>query len=146
MKSNKWLTYILGVLLTLVVLAAVGGIGFRMGVMQSASFANLTDGQSVRASFFAHGMDDGFNQMDQMERSNSSHGFDRSRGGDRDGFSSPIFGLIPLLVFGVLAWFGYKLIKNSGWKLVKVNASEAPAPVVETPSEAAAGGEEKETE
>ncbi len=143
MKSNKWLTYTLGVLLTLVVLAAVGGVGFRVGVTQSASFANLTDGQSARASFFAHGMDGGFNQM---ERDNSSHGFDRSRGGDRGGFSSPIFGLIRLVVLGLLAWLGYKLIKNSGWKLVKVNASEAPAPVVETPSETAAGGEEKETE
>jgi signal transduction histidine kinase len=71
MKSNKWLTYTLGVLLTLVVLAAVGGVGFRMGVTQSASFANLTDGQSARASFFAHGMDGDFSRMDRGDLSRS---------------------------------------------------------------------------
>ena len=49
-------------------------------------------------------------------------------------------------IFGALACFGYKLIKNSGWKLVKVNASAAPTPAVGTPSETAANGEKKETE
>ena len=101
MKSKKWLTYTLGILLTLVVLAAVGGFGFRMGVTQSASFTKLTDGQSAQAPFFAHGqgMDDDFNRM---ERGNSSHGFDRGRGRDRGGFS-PIFGLIRLVVLDALA-------------------------------------------
>lgn len=131
MKSKKWLTYTLGILLTLVVLAAVGGFGFRMGVMQSASFANLTDGQSAQAPFFAHGqgMDGDFNQM---EHGNSSHRFDRGRGRDRGGFS-PIFGLIRLVVLGALAWLGYKLVKNSGWRLSRVAATPAPARN-ETPS------------
>ncbi|MBI5825228.1 MAG: hypothetical protein HZB18_14455 [Chloroflexi bacterium] len=144
MKSKKWLTYTLGILLTLIVLAAVGGFGFRMGVTQSASFAKLTDGQSAHSPSFAqgHGFDGDFNRM---ERGNSSHGFDRGRGRDRGGFS-PIFGLIRLVVLGALAWLGYKLVRNSGWKLVKANASESPASVTEQPSEAAAGDEEKETE
>lgn len=145
MKSKKWITYTLGIVLTLIVLAAVGATGFRMGVMQSASFANLTDGQPARAPFFAHGMDGDFSRMDRGE---FSHGFDHGRGRGRDGggFFSPIFGLIHIAIFGALAWFGYKLIKNSGWKLVKVNASAAPTPAVETPSETAANGEKKETE
>ena len=143
MKSKKWITYTLGIVLTLIVLAAVGATGFRMGVMQSASFANLTDGQSARAPFFAHGMDGDFSRMDRGE---FSHGFDRGRGRDGGRFFSPIFGLIHIAIFGALAWFGYKLIKNSGWKLVKVNASAAPTPAVETSSDTAADNEKKETE
>ncbi len=136
--------YTLGIVLTLIVLAAVGGAGFRMGVMQSASFANLTDGSVAKFHSFDnnHGMDGDFSRMDG---GNSSHGFDRGRGGDRGGFS-PIFGLLRLVVLGALVWVGYKLIKNSGWKLVKVNASAAPAAVAETPSETVAGDEKKETE
>lgn len=144
MKNKRWLTYTLGILLTLVILTAVGGVGFRMGVMQSASFAKLTNGQSAQSPFFAHGhgmMDGSFNQM---ERGNPSHGFDRSRGRVHGGFFSPIFGLIRLVVLGVLVWLGYKLVKNSGWRLVKANATVAPA--VEEPSEAAAGDEKKESE
>lgn len=143
MKSKKWITYTLGIVLTLLVLAAVGATGFRIGLMKSASFTNLTDGQSARAPFFAHGMDGNFSHMDRGE---FSHGFDRGRGRDGGSFFSPLFGLFHLVVLGALAWFGYKIIKNSGWKLVKVNASEAPAPAVETPSETAANGEKKETE
>lgn len=140
MKNKKWLTYTLGIVLTVIVLAAVGGAGFRMGVIQSASFANLTDGQSARAPFFAHGMDGNF---DQMERGNMSRGFDHGRGRDRGGFS-PIFGLLHLIVVGALGWFGYKLIKNSGWKLVKVNASEVTAPMTEQSSEAVDGKKKRD--
>ncbi len=144
MKSKKWLTYTLGTVLTLIVLTAVGGAGFRMGMMQSASFANLTDGSATQFHSFGntHGMDGDFSRMNG---GSSSRGFDRGRGGDRGGFP-PIFGLFHLIVVGALGWFGYKLIKNSGWKLVKVNASEAPAPAMETPSETAANDEKKETE
>lgn len=136
MKNKKWLTYTLGIVLTLIVLAAVGGIGFRMGTMQSASFAKLTDGQPAQAPFFAHGhgMDGDFSRM---ERGNFSHGFDRGRGRDGGRFFPPIFGLVQLAFFSVLIYFGYKLIKNSGWKLVKVNAGESAAPVAEQVSEAA---------
>jgi|GEM_PF-1080769 len=151
MKNKKWLTYTLGILLTLIVLVGVGGAGFRVGMMQSASLANLTNGQSAQSPFFHHsqGMDGNFvhgqgmidGNYSHMDRGNMSHGFDR---GGRGG--SPLFGLLHLLVLGVLAWFGYKLVKNSGWKLVKVNASEAAAPAVEQPSAAAAGDEKKETE
>lgn len=40
MKIKKWLTYTLGILLTLVILAAVGGAGFRFGMMQNTSFTD----------------------------------------------------------------------------------------------------------
>jgi hypothetical protein len=144
MKSKKWLTYTLGIVLTLIVLTAVGGAGFRMGVMQNASFANLTDGSVAQFHSFDnyHGMDGDFSRMDGGD---FSHGFDRGRGRDRGGFS-PIFGLFHLIVVGALAFFGYKLIKNSGWKLVKVNASGASASAVETPSETAVDDEKKKTE
>ena len=82
MKSKKWLTYTLGVLLTLVVLVAVGGAGFRLGLMKSASFANLTDGQSAQAPSFHHGMDGDFSRMG---RGDFSHGSNHGRGGDRGG-------------------------------------------------------------
>jgi len=143
MKNKKWLTYTLGIVLTLIVLAAVGGAGFRMGVMQSVSFANIKDGTTAQFHSFdnSHGMAGDFSQM---ERGNMSRGFDHGRGRDRGGFS-PIFGLLRLIVVGALAWFGYKLIKNSGWKLVKVNASEAAVPVSKQSSEAV-DGEKKETE
>lgn len=146
MKSKKWLTYTLGILLTFVVLAAVGGFGYRLGVTQSASFAKLTDGATARAPFFAHG--DGFDgNFNKGDWGRPSHGFDRGgvdRGDFHGGFFSPILGLIRLVVLGALVWLGYKLVKNSGWKLVKANASESAAPVTEQPSEAAAGDEKKE--
>jgi hypothetical protein len=55
-------------------------------------------------------------------------GFD-NRGGDRRGgmsFFPPIFGLIHLVVLGLLIWLGYKFVKNSGWRLTRVAASPAP--------------------
>lgn len=143
MKSKKWLTYTLGILLTLIVLAAVGGFSYRLGAIQSASFAKLTDGSTAQFHSFirSHGLDGDFSRM---ERGQSSRGFDRDRGGHRGGFFLPIFGLLRLVVLGALVWLGYTLVKNSGWRLVKVNASAGAAPVAEPPSEAAAGDEKKE--
>jgi hypothetical protein len=145
MKNKKWLTYTVGILLTLVVLAAVAGAGIRFGMMQNASFARPA---------FAHNFDgapqarqglpqnnDG-NQSTQgnpqaMQRNfrdnggpqaMQGQGFD-NRGGDRRGgmpFFPPIFGLIHLVVLGLLIWLGYKLVKNSGWRLTRVAASPAP--------------------
>ncbi len=61
MKNRKWLTYILGALLTLIVLAAVGGggggggAGFRVGMMQNVS--NMTGRPT-----FTHNFDGDFSR------------------------------------------------------------------------------------
>lgn len=139
MKNKKWLAYTLGGLLSLIVLAVAGGIGFRAGMIKSASFVNLTDGQTTQAPFFAHshGMEGDFNRMD--------HG-DFPRDFDRGGFRSPLFGIFHLIAAAGLAFIGYKLIKNSGWRLVNVNASTAPTPAMETPAEIKAGDGKKAAE
>lgn len=131
MKNNKWVGRTLAILLTLVVLVGVGGAGFRMGVMQGANISQNADG---KAPFFGHGtrFDGNFNnqQGDSKERGFNhpqmrgfDHGFNRGMG--RGGFS-PLFGLIHLVVLGLLLWAGYKLYQKSGWQFVKVNTPETP--------------------
>jgi hypothetical protein len=43
-------------------------------------------------------------------------------------FFSPIFGLIHLIVLGLLLWVVYKLVKKSGWRLTRVQTA-SPAPM-----------------
>jgi hypothetical protein len=150
MKSRKWLTYTVGVLLTLVVLTAVAGAGIRVGMMQNASFArpafthNFDGGnQSMQGNFQDNGnpqaMQGNFHNNggpQSMQGNSRNRGFDNRTNDRRDGglpFLSPIFGLIRLAVLGLLLWIGYKFVKKSGWRLSRVAAT--PAPVVsETPS------------
>lgn len=138
MKNTKWIWRILAVLLALVVVAGVGFTGFRIGMMQSV---NLPDGMN----FGWHSFDGNFPHGDNSDMRGFDHGHDfgghGSNRGGRDGFSffSPIFGLIRLVVLGGLIWLGYTLVKRSGWRLVKVNATQAAATpaedvVEETPS------------
>ncbi len=129
MKNRKWLTYTLGILLTLVVLAAVGGAGFRIGVMQNASFARPAfahnfDGapQSMQGNFHEN------SAPQAMQENSRDRGFDNLGADYRSGmpFFSPIFGLIHLAVLGLLLWLGYKFVKQSSWRLIRVQASPAP--------------------
>lgn len=150
MKNKKWLKYTLGILLTLIVLIAVGGAGFRIGVMQSASFtrpafAHNFDGgpQTMHGNFQGNRNQQGmqgnfFNDKggpQGMQGNPHNRGFENRSGGHRDGgrFFSPIFGLIRLAVLGLLLWLGYKFVKNSGWRITRAQASPAPT-VSETPS------------
>ena len=158
MKNRKWLTYTLGTLLTLVVLAAVAGAGFRIGMMQNTSFARPAFARSfnnapqeMQRNFQdnggpqrmqgnsqnndgAQGMQGNFhdNAWNQMPGNRQNQGFDsqgNSRGSDRrDGmpFFSVIFGLIHLVVLGLLIWVVYRLVKNSGWRLTRVETTPAP--------------------
>ncbi len=154
MKNNKWLNYTLGILLTLVVLVVVAGAGFRTGMMQNASFArpafahNFDGGpqamrgnqpgnfqnndgqQSMQGNFHYNG------GPQSMQGNSRNKGFDNDRGGMN--FRSPLFGLIHVALLGLLGWFGYTLVKKSGWRITRVAATEsaaATAPVVEeTPS------------
>ena len=45
MKNKKWATYIVGTLLSLIALVAVGVAGFRAGIMQSAAFPRMGFGE-----------------------------------------------------------------------------------------------------
>ena len=147
MKNRKWLTYTLGILLTLAVLAVVGAVGFRIGTMQNASFAHPSftqnfDGgpQSMPRNFQNGGlpprMQENFHNNggpQGMQGNPHNQGFNNhgnNFGFDRRGgmsFFPPIFGLIHLALLGLLIWVVYKLVKNSGWRLTHVAASPAPA-------------------
>jgi hypothetical protein len=162
MKNKKWLNYTLGILLTLVVLTVVAGAGFRAGMMQNFSFPRIANGvhpsfargfgdlpermkDNTQGNVNPHlpqgnspqGMRDNF-QNNNMPQGFQRQAFDNARGFDRrnGGFPllSPLFGLIRLVVLGLLVWVGYKFVKKSGWKLSlsKAVTASAPAP---SPSE-----------
>ncbi len=144
MKINKWIRVTLTILLTLIVLAGVAGVSFRMGAMQNAVFAGNDERMAQRFQPFGHmqGFEDNFNNQRNDPR--MMQGFDRGDfGRGRGGFFSPLFGLVKLAVLGALLWLGFKFVKNSGWKLTRVQASPAPA-ASETPSVEA--DEKKESE
>jgi hypothetical protein len=138
-KNRKWLTYTLGILLTLAVLAVVGAVGFRLGTMQNASFTHNFDGgpQSLPRNFQNDDMP--LRMQKNFHKNGGSQGLQGNpynqgfdiRGGDRRGgrlpFFAPIFGLIHLALLGLLLWVVYKLVKNNGWRLTRVAASPAPA-------------------
>ena len=129
MKNKKWFTYTLGILLTLIVLAVVGGVAFRIGAAQNSEFVHPMINNAGPA--FSHGFDmPGGNFHDQEFGGMGSHGHGFDRGGRS--FFSPIFGLIRLAVLGLLLWGGYKLIQKSGWRLTRV--TEPAAVTSETPS------------
>jgi hypothetical protein len=154
MKNRKWLTYTVGVLLTLVVLAVVGAAGFRIGMTQNASFARPAFARNIGDAPLAmqgnsqnnDGVQQGNSQKDNgnqsaqgnfrdnggpqaMQGNSRNQGFD-NRGGDRRGggmpFFAPIFGLIRLAVLGLLLWVVYKLVQKSGWRITRVQASPVP--------------------
>lgn len=131
MKNKKWLTYTVGILLTLIVLAAVGGIAFRIGAMQNNSFIHpmMNGAGPALERGFGSGQMPNFHQQGFEGRDFHERGFDR---GGRGGFISPIFGLIKLAVLGALLWFGFKFVKNSGWRLTR-DAVAASAPAVSEP-------------
>ena len=161
MKNRKWLTYTLGVLLTLVVLAAVGVAGYRIGMMQNTSFAhpsfvrgfngapqamqknfqNYGAPQTMPRNFQNNGgpqrMQGNFqgNGWTQMRGNPRNEGF-ANRGGDRRGgrmsFVFPfIFGLFHLVVLGLILWVVYILVKKSGWRLTREPAASKTVTAVE---------------
>jgi hypothetical protein len=150
MKNKKWLNYTLGILFSLIALAAVGMAGFRVGMMQTVPFGrvafdhnfgnngqmmqgvNPTDGtNNTVPNNNANGGnfegDPRFMQGNMRGQEFNKRGFDR-----RDGMSvfGGLFGLIHFAILALLLWFGYKFVKNSGWKLVRVqNTSTAAEPI-----------------
>jgi hypothetical protein len=156
MKNKKWLNYTLSILLTLIVLTAVAGVGFRTGVAQSTTLTRAMNGarpafahedrgsmsQATLSNF--HGNDKPQMMHDDFQQQTSTNsGFDRRDGGFS--FLSPVFGLIRLVVLGLLVWLGYTFVKKSGWKLSRVQAA-APTPASPTEEIPSAQVEEKEEE
>ena len=134
MKNNKWIWRTLTILLTLVILIGVAGAGFRMGLMQGANMPRFANGETTRLPSFEpmHGFENNFDKQQgrdpHMMQGFGNRGFGRGHGG----FFSPLFGFVHLILLGGLIWLGYKLIKNSGWRITHVTQ---PAPAgSETPS------------
>ncbi len=163
MKNRKWLTYTLGILLTLAVLAVVGAVGFRLGTMQNASFTSVFRKILTVDPSPCRGTSKTMTCLCECKRT-STKTVDikacKETLTTRDSTSAeiiaavtvlaaaypsfaPIFGLIHLALLGLLIWVVYKLVKNSGWRLTRVAASPAPA-VSETPRwERGSRGEER---
>ena len=140
MKTRKWIWWTLVVILTLVALTAAGFAGYRVGYMRGLA-ANPNAKDFVAGPFW-HGqghmqnLDKNFDQRGPVPAQEfGGRQFDRFGGrnfdrfGGRGGFAflAPLFGLVRLAVLAVLIWFGYKLVKNSGWRLTRVTAEPAPA-------------------
>ena len=134
MKTRKWIWWTLAGILALVVLTAAGFAGYRVGYVRGLS-AN-PNAKDFLAGPFWHGqgrmqnLDKNFEQRGSIPAQKfGGRQFDRF--GGRGGFSffAPLFGLVRLAVLAVLIWIGYKLVKNSGWRLTRVTAE--PAPVAE---------------
>jgi hypothetical protein len=162
MKNRKWLTYTLGTLLTLIVLAAVAGVSFRIGMTQSASFTHPaftrrlngapqdmpknfqgnSQNQETQRNFQNNGenqkMQGNFhgNGWMQMRGNPRSQGFNKDFGDRRGGRMSILFpflfGLIHLVVLGLILWVVYLFVKKSGWKFTRVEAAPAPAETAST--------------
>lgn len=122
---KNWIKYTLGILITLVILAAVGGAGFMFGARQSGTFVHPMMNGSAQS--FGNGFDPHQGMNGGRDFHNFGRGYDR---GGFGGFFSPLFGLIKLAVLAALGWIGYRFIKNSGWKLTRETASAPAAPEV----------------
>jgi len=142
MKNNKWFTYTLGTLITLVVLTTVAGISYGLGMTRNPAFLMRP---GFRNNFSKPSQEkprnssenriyqtmpgnphDGFDGFKGKDGDNFNQGFDRHRNDHRGGmlFFAPLFGLVHLILFGFLLWGAYKLVKNSGWRLTRDVASK----------------------
>ncbi|MFN8413890.1 MAG: hypothetical protein U0Z26_16030 [Anaerolineales bacterium] len=162
MKNKKWLSYTLGILLSLIALTAVGVAGFRAGMMQTAPFGRMAGDRHNFANNSQSQMPQGNVPNNNNNGQNNSGGnpqamqgnfhgneFGNRQQNDRRG-GSPIsggfFGLIHLAIAGILLWFGYKLVKNSGWKLVRVESNTPATPTTASEPVSTKNEEKKESE
>jgi hypothetical protein len=129
MKNKKWVTYLLGALLTLIALTVVGVAGFRAGVAQSADYPRM--GMGERPAFNQNMDKNDPNIQGANPDGNSSDVGPRGGGFNPHGFDrglpmmGRLFGLIHIVILALLLWFGYKFVQKSGWRLVRVQ-NETP--------------------
>jgi hypothetical protein len=134
MKNRKWLTYTLGALLTLIALAIVGMACFRVGMMQNGALPRMGIGERPAFNQNVDKVDpavQGANPGDNNLNPNGNGNGFNPRGFDRGLRGMPMmggfFGLIHIAILALVLWFGYKLVQNSGWRLIRVQ-NNAPAP------------------
>jgi len=136
-KNKKWLWWTLAILVILIALAVTGGMGYRMGMLHGAQFAQNTDGERAQfpPAFHMHGFEgNSQGMMDRHYAFNSSgfnhrQNFDRFEG-RRGGFFPPLYGIFHLVLLGFLIWIGYTLFKKSGWRFVRVAAPQPDEPEI----------------
>ncbi len=117
---KKWIVRILIAVLVIGAFAAVGFVGYRVGLGHGAQLSGDVDKNTVRGAepFHRGGMPDfqfGF-QGREFQRGFQEHGFQmRHRGGF--GFMPPFMPLIQVALLGLMIWFAYKMFKGNGWTL-----------------------------
>ncbi|MCA2001213.1 MAG: hypothetical protein LDL51_05045 [Chloroflexi bacterium] len=153
MKNKKWLNYVLGFLLTLLVLIMVAGAGFQAGMRQNASSLKTYVSLSRLPRDPSHGIQrnaqDGFHSHDGDSPSTKSR--DNLGLGNFPGrkdnlnfvrrnfvpnFFKPLLWFGWLLTLGLLIWIVFLVIRKSGWRLSFSKATPAPAPAAESTPEA----------
>lgn len=115
---KKWLAYTLAILATFVVVAAVAGISYRIGLEQRALTVN-----PFPAFSRLHGFDKEFMQMGRNfhGRGAETPALYYGRGGTQ--FFSPVLSVLKLVFLGLILWIAYALYRRSGWQFVRVNSS-----------------------
>jgi len=115
---KKWLAYTLAILVAFVVVAAVAGISYRIGLEQGVLAVN-----QFPAFSRLHGFDEEFMQMGRNfhGRGAETPTLYYGRGGTR--FFSPVLGVLKLVFLGLILWIAYVLYKRNGWQFVRVNSS-----------------------
>jgi hypothetical protein len=117
---KKWIVRILLAVLVFGAFAAVGFIGYRVGLSHGAQFSGDVVKNTPRGTepFHRGGMPNfqfGFQGRD-FERGFQEHGFQmRHRGGF--GFMPPFIPLVHVALLGLIIWFAYKMFKGNGWTL-----------------------------
>lgn len=145
---KTWLKVTLAVILALVVLAGAGAAGYRLGLSQNPEV--LKQLAELRAQRYSQMQKVTPPQaLSQQGQNNDApkqfvnprgQGFDpHSRFDRRPDFWSgmfffPLLGLIKWAALGALVWFGYRYVKNSGWKLVR-EGQPAQTGVTSAPAE-----------
>lgn len=140
MKKTRWVWWVLGTLLVLVLFAGVGFAGFQFGLRRSGNLSSARpfhrQGFMIPPGFEEKGGNPhGFLGNDRQGLNH--RGFGRSRDFSDRGrfpFFRPFLGFFKFAVLLGLIWLVFILAKRSGWRLVNVNGAQSAsiaAPVVE---------------
>ena len=140
---KKWIVRILLAVVVIGAFAAVGFVGYRIGLSHGAQFSGDLPKNIVRgAEPFEHrGMPEfqfGFQGQD-FQRGFQERGFQmRHRGGF--GFMPPFMPLVYVTLLGLAIWFAYKMFKGNGWtlSLTRVQPVEHSSTEAETPKKKSA--------